>query len=387
MHAYYDIYCRWTLCELKIQFFLMTWRNTPQGLLRQFTFATLGASLKGHAMRKVIAATMLSVLLATSALVVADAGQPLTNGTFDNDLAGWDADPQEAVAWDAETQSAMLLPYMEWEGEWPIDTETAMSQVFLLPQKADELSFDVTMYIELGEGGPETDVLAVTVDGTPIYSLTSEDVYNAALNGDPRITYSWIYDDIVVAASYHTTVTVDAAAYSGDNVELLFHLFNDNTEDDYITTVWIDNVAVSELKDVTPPTVNVGEMMELWPPNHKYRTFRLSDCVSVVDNIDGPIDVDQHGRIVSIYSDEPEDVVGNGDGNTLNDIVIANDVTFMVRAERQGKGDGRVYGVTFEVEDSSGNVQQATFYLGVPHDQSGDKPIDDGPSAGYVVYH
>ena len=57
----------------------------------------------------------------------------------------------------------------------------------------------------------------------------------------------------------------------------------------------------------------------------------------------------------------------------------------MVRAERQGSSNGRVYGVSFEVVDNCGNVAPATCFVGVPHDQLGNPPVDDGAAAGYSV--
>jgi len=122
----------------------------------------------------------------------------------------------------------------------------------------------------------------------------------------------------------------------------------------------------------------------LWPPNHKYRAFTLADCtVSAVDDCAGELNVNLSGAIVSIYSDEPEDVDGNGDGHTPEDIVILGTASFMVRAERQGAGNGRVYGVTMTVTDGSGNSTLTTCFVSVPHDQSGDPAIDDGLTAGY----
>jgi hypothetical protein len=130
--------------------------------------------------------------------------------------------------------------------------------------------------------------------------------------------------------------------------------------------------------DTQGPVIEPGPMLELWPVNHGYETLSLSDCVqSAEDACEGDIDVDEMGTILSIYSDEPED--GLGDGNTEEDIVILDASSFMLRAERQGGGNGRVYGIDFEITDSEGNTTAGTCFVGVPHDQSGDLAIDDGP--------
>jgi hypothetical protein len=133
--------------------------------------------------------------------------------------------------------------------------------------------------------------------------------------------------------------------------------------------------------DTQAPEVTVGGPVVIWSPDHKYETFRLSDCVQqVTDACEGDLDVDEAGTILSVYSDEPEDVGGGGDGNTSDDIILVDHSTLMVRAERQGGGNGRVYGVSFEVVDSEGNEAADICYAYVPHDQSGSTAVDDGPA-------
>jgi hypothetical protein len=83
-------------------------------------------------------------------------------------------------------------------------------------------------------------------------------------------------------------------------------------------------------------------------------------------------------RIAKVTSDEPEN--SGGDGNTLNDIVIAaNCKSVQLRSERMGNGNGRVYTITFKVTDASGNVSTATAKVTVPHSQNGSPAVDDGP--------
>jgi hypothetical protein len=135
--------------------------------------------------------------------------------------------------------------------------------------------------------------------------------------------------------------------------------------------------------DDTAPSVTVADTINIWPPNHKYHTFTLADCVVEATDNCQEIDVMAHGSILSAYSDEPENA--KGDGNTTGDIVILSSNEFQVRAERQGKGNGRVYGVSFAVSDASGNSTTATCRVAVAHDQSGAAAIDDGPAAGYSV--
>jgi hypothetical protein len=115
------------------------------------------------------------------------------------------------------------------------------------------------------------------------------------------------------------------------------------------------------VKDATPPVITLTSgALVLGPPNHSYHTFNIAALVaSASDLCDASVDINDV-VISQVTSDEPEDATGNGDGNTLNDIVIAPDCkSVQLRAERSGTGDGRVYKITLQVKDSSGNVATA----------------------------
>ena len=79
-------------------------------------------------------------------------------------------------------------------------------------------------------------------------------------------------------------------------------------------------------------------------------------------------------------SDEPDNANGNGDGNTVDDIVIAaNCKSVQLRAERADALNGRVYIVTLKVKDAAGNIGTATFRVNVPVN-AGGTAIDSGVS-------
>lgn len=120
------------------------------------------------------------------------------------------------------------------------------------------------------------------------------------------------------------------------------------------------------VEDRAPPVIEVVPMIDLWAPDHAYHTFTLADCVAAIhDTCDAALDVNRAGRILWVASNEPDNV--RGDGHTSGDIVVVDDATFQVRAERMGKGSGRVYEVGFAVTDASGNTARAVCRLGVPH--------------------
>jgi hypothetical protein len=132
------------------------------------------------------------------------------------------------------------------------------------------------------------------------------------------------------------------------------------------------------VKDTQAPEITTGGSVTLWPPNHTYQTVNVSDLVAgVSDNCDTGLGVGGV-RITKVTSDEPEN--GRGDGNTTDDISIASDCkSVKLRAERMGGGNGRVYTITFEVADASGNIGTATATVTVPHSQNGSAAVDDGP--------
>ncbi len=128
--------------------------------------------------------------------------------------------------------------------------------------------------------------------------------------------------------------------------------------------------------DKEPPVIVLnGQTPSMWPPNHKYQTFQVTNFVTgVTDNCDS-IAVSSV-VITKVTSDEIEN--GNGDGNTLNDIVIASDCkSVQLRSEREGDGNGRVYTIYFKVSDSSGNVGTATAKVVVQHNP-GETAVDSG---------
>ena len=127
-----------------------------------------------------------------------------------------------------------------------------------------------------------------------------------------------------------------------------------------------------------PEITTVVRPVMVWPPNHKYVTFEVSDLVRAAsDNCDTTVDVDSV-IIPRVTSDEPEN--SSGDGNTSDDILIAPDCkSVQLRAERMGDGNGRVYTLTFIATDVAGNVGTATAKVTVPHSQDGSAAVDDGP--------
>ena len=116
--------------------------------------------------------------------------------------------------------------------------------------------------------------------------------------------------------------------------------------------------------DVAPPVFQSlsASKTALWPPNHAMVPVHLSAVVA--DNRDP---APTSPRIVSVTSNEA--INGQGDGNTAPDWAITGDMTVELRAERSGKGPGRVYTITVESVDRSGNAGRRTVTVTVAHNQ------------------
>ncbi|WP_455210865.1 hypothetical protein [Kaarinaea lacus] len=120
------------------------------------------------------------------------------------------------------------------------------------------------------------------------------------------------------------------------------------------------------VEDTTPPLLSVSMTPDtLWPPNHKL--VPVTAGITVTDSCDANPAV----ILFSAVSNEPDNSLG--DGNTVDDIQDADigtdDRELLLRAERQGPGSGRIYTITYEAEDSSGNSSQQEGTVIVPHDQ------------------
>ncbi len=108
----------------------------------------------------------------------------------------------------------------------------------------------------------------------------------------------------------------------------------------------------------------------LWPPNHKLRTIKLTGAT---DPDGDPLT----WLVTGVTQDEA--LNGLGDGDTSPDAALGSGNTLQLRAERSGLEDGRVYRVAFTVTDGLGGSCTGVANVGVPHDQRpGAVAIDSG---------
>lgn len=107
----------------------------------------------------------------------------------------------------------------------------------------------------------------------------------------------------------------------------------------------------------------------LWSPNHQFVPVVI---MGVTDPDGDAVTI----TVTGVTQDEP--VNAKGDGNTSPDAVIQAGAA-AVRAERSGKGNGRVYEVSFKAKDDKGGACTGKVTVGVPHSmQKGLTATDDG---------
>lgn len=114
--------------------------------------------------------------------------------------------------------------------------------------------------------------------------------------------------------------------------------------------------------DTTPPVIHQvsTNAPSLWPPDHKM----VPITVTVVATDDRSAVTT---RIVAVSSNEPDE--GLGDGDMPDDVELTGEMTVTLRAERSGKGGGRVYTITVEAADEAGNKTARDVQVIVPHSQ------------------
>lgn len=175
------------------------------------------------------------------------------------------------------------------------------------------------------------------------------------------------YDPDEAELTYLWSWTVAGEEYTADGVAPVVDL----PPGEYVISLVVNNgscesypdeVIVVVLDNTSPELEITAEPSVLWPPNHKM--VLVTPQIVVWDNCD---DIEPEVALLSVTSSEPDN--NDGDGNTNGDIMIDGDGSIYLRAERTGRGDSRIYTITYQAVDDSGNVAVDSATITVSHDQ------------------
>jgi hypothetical protein len=174
-------------------------------------------------------------------------------------------------------------------------------------------------------------------------------------------------DPLIAAFLSGATATdvCDASPTIGNDAGAFFNLGLTAVEFEAIDGSFNEGVCSADITvvDTTAPSIAsvTATPDTLWSPNHKMVPVTVS--VSVTDVCSATT-----CQIVSVTSNEPVDGIGDGEGSP--DWAITGALTLEVKAERAGPLSDRVYTITVECTDGSGNASTKTVTVTVPKAQN-----------------
>lgn len=216
----------------------------------------------------------------------------------------------------------------------------------------DSVSIHVTNLnqIPVANAGPDQTVnenTAVTLNGT--------------LSADPdldALSFTWTQTAgplVTLTGGTTASPTFTAPAVGAGGMMVTFRLaVSDGQASSAADTV---NILVQDTND--PPVCTLAQASPnlLWPPNH---TMVPVTIMGVSDPNDQAITI----TFTAVTQDEP--INGLGDGDTSPDAAVSGN-QILLRAERAGTGNGRVYVVHFTATDAEGAHCSGSVKVGVPH--------------------
>jgi predicted extracellular nuclease len=244
--------------------------------------------------------------------------------------------------------SGFPAPTFQWQRNGA-DIDGATSPVLMLDHVTTAAAGTYTVVARNRIGSATSDPATLTVNKAAA-TVTLGNL-NFIYDGTPKpatattspagLTVDFTYDGSnsapINVGSYAVVATVNDANYAGSAMGTLI------------------------ISDKTPPVIQslVASPAMLWPPNHKMVAVVIT--ADVVDDVD-PAPTTQ---IIAVASNQS--VNGTGDGNTSPDWSITGPMTLNLRAERSGNGGDRIYTITVESRDHSGNASWRTVTVTVPH--------------------
>jgi hypothetical protein len=233
----------------------------------------------------------------------------------------------------------------------------ALFTVSLTASAPSFLDADFCYLRVIADAGPDQTVdegRSVDLDGTG--SLPDPTTLNFA--------WSQVSGPDVFISNPNSAIASFMAPYVSPGGETLeFELRVDNN--DLINPLSDTDQVMIHIRNINdPPTCELARPSQesLWPPNHTLHQI----------TIEGVMDTDSEYNMITlditnVTQDEPVD--GSGDGDSSPDAFIQDDAvadTLLIRAERSGNGNGRVYQITFMASDGAESCQ-GSVRVTVPH--------------------
>jgi hypothetical protein len=197
----------------------------------------------------------------------------------------------------------------------------------------------------------DTDTMTVTVsDPTPPVITTSVNgtLVNGWYTSNVDVTFTAVDPQSGIASSVGCTSTTVTTDTTGQTFTCTASNGAGASSTDSVTIR--RDASDPQLGGVTP------SVSSLWPANHGMMAVTITAEAT-----------DASGAtctIADVVSSEPDN--GLGDGDTPNDIVITGPLSVSLRAERSGKGPGRIYTINVMCTDGAGNSATGSTTVTVP---------------------
>jgi hypothetical protein len=293
----------------------------------------------------------------------------------------WDFD--EDTTWDVETGDITANPTWIYDDQIVCGEEVQHLAVLEVEDDLGNTDVDdetVVIRINLNNHPPVAD--GDPTDSYPNYYVTPGEVVvlDASQSYDPDegqgdfiINWEW---DLNNDGTYEASGETYEFLVPGDWIPGSLHTATLRVTDD---GSWASGCGGEpNLVDEITVTIGVGSGLEcsnaepsvsrLWPPDHQMVGVNI---LGLMDTQGDPADV----TITAITQDEP--VEGLGDGDTSPDGAGIGTSTALVRSERSGNGNGRVYNIRFLAQDDIGARCEGSVDVSVPHNKK-SVAIDDG---------
>jgi PKD domain len=196
---------------------------------------------------------------------------------------------------------------------------------------------------------------------------------NGAASGDPDsdpLSYRWTQvsgPTVALSDPNSPAPTFAAPPVTSGGVTLGFEL----VVDDGLASSEPAPAAVTVLNINDPPSCGTAraDSNRLWPPDHKLVPVKI---LGVTDPNNEQVTI----TVAGVTSDEP--VKGLGDGDTSPD-AVGQGASVLLRAERAGRGNGRVYRVYFTATDDNvlGGSCSGMVTVTVPQSMKGGAAVGD----------